>query len=58
MGRSMIWIAGLFNSDARESGEMLYQLENEYLFDSSKFEEHFFSPTPYEEGIRETARRT
>jgi len=36
---------------------MLYQNEHDYIFDSSKFERRFSStPTPYEEGIRETVR--
>jgi len=41
----------------RELGEMLYQNDRDYLFDSSKFERRFdFTPTQYEEGIRTTAR--
>jgi nucleoside-diphosphate-sugar epimerase len=40
----------------KELGEMLYQNEFPYVFDSSKFEKAFqFKPTPYEEGIRQTA---
>jgi len=46
-------LAGLFNSDIRESFEMLYQSENEYIFDSSKYETYFkIKPTPYREGIK------
>lgn len=52
LGRGSIRIAGLFNPLVRETYEMLYQNEDEYVFDSSKFEKHFgFTPTPYEEGI-------
>ena len=52
----MIKIAGFFNSDIRESYEMLYQYESEYLFDSTKFSTAFnFAPTAYEEGIRRCA---
>jgi hypothetical protein len=37
----------------RETVEMLYQYDRDYVFDSRKFEAAFdFSPTPYEEGIR------
>ncbi|HNQ82348.1 MAG TPA: NAD-dependent epimerase/dehydratase family protein [Bacteroidales bacterium] len=48
---------GLFNPIIRESLEMLYQNEVDYIFDSSKFEKAFgFAPTPYPTGIEETAR--
>jgi nucleoside-diphosphate-sugar epimerase len=47
-------IGGLFNPMLKELVEMNYQLENEYLFDSSKFEKHFdFQPTAYQEGIKQ-----
>lgn len=52
LGRGSIRIAGLFNPLVRETYEMLYQNEDEYIFDSSKFCSRFgFTPTPYEEGI-------
>ena len=52
----MIRVIGLFKPVIRESVEMLYQSEYDYLFDSSKFEKAFnFVPTPYETGIRRTA---
>jgi nucleoside-diphosphate-sugar epimerase len=54
--RPMIRLAGLFNSDVRESYEMLYQNDSSYLFDSTKFCKSFdFVPTSYPEGIRQTA---
>jgi nucleoside-diphosphate-sugar epimerase len=47
---------GLFVPVMKELGEMLYQNEFSYVFDSSKFENAFqFTPTSYEEGIRQTA---
>ncbi len=50
--------AGVFDTLMREVGEMLYQNETDYVFDSSRFERRFaFIPTPYEQGIRETVRR-
>jgi nucleoside-diphosphate-sugar epimerase len=53
--RWMIHMAGLFNGIVRESVEMLYQNDFDYLFDSSKFEKAFnFQATPYSQGIRET----
>lgn len=55
LSRWMIKLAGIFDSTIRESYEMLYQSEFEYLFDSTKFERAFdFRPTSYVEGIRET----
>ena len=55
-GRWMIRAGGLFDRTIRELGEMLYQYEAPYLFDSSKFERTFdVTPTPYAEGIRATA---
>jgi nucleoside-diphosphate-sugar epimerase len=57
LGRGMMRFAGLFVEAIRESREMLYQYEAEYLFDSTKFEKAFgFTPTTYEAGIRETVR--
>lgn len=57
LSKFMIRLAGLFIKPIKESYEMLYQSDSEYLFDSSKFEKHFsFSPTSYEEGIKETAK--
>jgi nucleoside-diphosphate-sugar epimerase len=52
----LVGMIGLFVPVMKELGEMLYQNEYPYLFDSSKFEKAFqFKPTPYEKGIRETA---
>jgi nucleoside-diphosphate-sugar epimerase len=52
----LIGIIGLFVPVMKELGEMLYQNEFPYEFDSSKFEKAFqFKPTSYEEGIRKTA---
>ena len=53
LSKSMFKIGGLFNSMVNESIEMLYQSENEYLFDSSKFAKKYFKATPYEYGIEE-----
>jgi nucleoside-diphosphate-sugar epimerase len=52
----MVRMAGVFNPIVKESIEMIYQNEFDYLFDSSKFEKAFgFRPTTYEAGIKETA---
>lgn len=55
LNRFMINAVGLFIPEVRESKEMMYQLDSDYLFDSSKFESAFnIKPTDYKEGIRET----
>jgi nucleoside-diphosphate-sugar epimerase len=52
----MIRLGGIFDRTTAELHEMLYQYESEYMFDSTKFETAYsFQPTPYEQGIRETA---
>ncbi len=52
----MLQAVGLFVPIMKELGEMAYQNEFAYDFDSSKFEKAFnFRPTSYEEGIRQTA---
>ena len=56
LSRPLIKIAGFFDSDVRQSYEMLYQSDSEYLFDSTKFSKAFgFQPTSYAEGSRATA---
>ncbi len=51
----MLTLAGLFDKTLRELPEMSYQNDRDYIFDSTKFEKHFaFTPTSYEQGIRET----
>jgi len=51
----MVRMAGLFDKTVFESLEMIYQSENDYQFDSTKFNDYFnFKPTSYQEGIRET----
>ncbi len=49
----MVRILGLFIPLMRELVEMMYQYEQDYFFDSTKFENSFkLKPTPYVEGIR------
>jgi nucleoside-diphosphate-sugar epimerase len=56
LSRPMIWLAGIFVPLIRESYEMLYQYEADYIFDSSRFGGAFaFTPTAYAEGVRLTA---
>jgi len=55
LSKWMISMAGLLDGDIRNSLEMLYQSDSDYIFDSSKFEKEFnFIPISYEEGIRHT----
>jgi nucleoside-diphosphate-sugar epimerase len=55
LSKPLIKIAGWFDSDIRESYEMLYQSDSEYIFDSTKFLKAYkFAPTSYAEGIRHT----
>ena len=54
--KPMIRLAGLFDPTVRESYEMLYQSEYDYIFDSTKFEKAFnFEPTSYTQGVRSTS---
>ena len=53
----MIKVIGWFNPFMSELHEMLYQDEFGYILDSSKFEKTFrYTPTSYEEGVKETAK--
>lgn len=50
--RWLVTILGLFMPLMRELKEMMYQYEQDYVFDSSKFEKHFMmKATPYEAGL-------
>lgn len=53
----LVKLMGLFVPVMKEFPEMNYQFENDYVFDSSKFEEKFgWGATSYAEGIKETVR--
>jgi len=53
----MIQMVGYFVPVVKESIEMLYQNEYDYLFDSSKFEKAFnYVPTSYKDGIAATVK--
>ena len=53
----MIRMAGLFNPIIRESMEMMYQYDRDYLFDSTKFDKAFkFDTVSYAEGIKNTLK--
>jgi len=53
--RSLITAAGVFSPLLHEVTEMLYQKEEPYVVDGSRFASRFgFEPTPIEEGVRRT----
>jgi nucleoside-diphosphate-sugar epimerase len=57
LNKGTLRLVGLFNGVVRESIEMLYQNDADYLFDSGKFDRAFdLKATPYEQGIEGTAR--
>ena len=50
----MIKLIGLFIPFMKEMPEMMYQYDQDYVFDSSKFEKKFnVKSTTYEQGVRE-----
>jgi nucleoside-diphosphate-sugar epimerase len=53
--RLLLQVVGLFNPDAGELVEMLYEFEQPFIVDSSKFEKTFnVSATPFEQSILAT----
>jgi nucleoside-diphosphate-sugar epimerase len=57
LSKNMIKLIGLFVPVLKEFGEMMYQYENDYFFDSSKFEKAFdIKATSYQQGIAETLK--
>jgi len=55
VSRPMMTLAGLFDANIRETKEMLYEFEEPYSVDSSKYEHAFGKhATSYEDGIRQT----
>jgi nucleoside-diphosphate-sugar epimerase len=55
MGRTMMRIGGLFVPEAKEMVEMMYEFEQPFIVDSSKFEKTFgMKATPMKEAIKAT----
>ena len=53
----MIQMAGIFNPIIKESVEMLYQYDSDYIFDSGKFDKAFkFDKVLYADGIRNSVK--
>lgn len=58
LNKTFIKILGLINADLKEFGEMLYQYDRDYVFNSAKFENAFdFKPTSYQQGIKQIIRK-
>ena len=56
--RFLVNIMGWFNALMSEMVEMMYQYDQDYVFDSSKFESEFeMYPTSYEEGVKEIVKQ-
>ncbi|HYK77308.1 MAG TPA: NAD-dependent epimerase/dehydratase family protein [Daejeonella sp.] len=57
IGKTMIRLLGFFIPIMRETYEMLYQYDRDYVFNSDKFENRFsFKPTSYLDGIKEIVK--
>jgi len=57
INKTMLWLVGLFKKVVAGTVEMYYQYENDYVFNSDKFEKKFnFKPTTYRDGIQEMAK--
>jgi nucleoside-diphosphate-sugar epimerase len=56
LSRGLLRVVGWFTPEVRESMEMLYQFETDYLFSSKKFEAGFsMKPVSYRDGLAATA---
>ncbi len=57
LSKFTIRMLGLFVPVLRELVEMMYQFENDYIFDSKKMDDQFqIKPTPYKVGIETTMK--
>jgi len=57
LSKGMLRLISLFVPVLREFPEMMYQYDNDYIFDSSKIEKAFsIEATPYKTGIAETLK--
>jgi nucleoside-diphosphate-sugar epimerase len=55
MGKTMMWIGGLFIPAAKEMVEMMYEFEKPFVVDSSKFEKTFgMQATPMKDALKTT----
>jgi nucleoside-diphosphate-sugar epimerase len=55
----LLKVLGWFMPLMREMLEMMYQYDRDYVFDSTKFNTRFnFTPTTYQQGVKETIAQT
>lgn len=55
VSRLLLWIVGLTNAVLRESKELLYEFNEPFLIDGSKYAQAFGgTPTPHQEAMRRT----
>lgn len=56
LGRGLLRFVSLFNAEAREFLELLYEFEEPLVLDGSKYTAAFgsYPATPHEEGVRRT----
>lgn len=55
MGKLMMWMGGFFVPEAKEQVEMMYEFDQPFIVDSSKFEKTFdMKAMPMKEAIKET----
>ena len=55
MGKLMMWMGGFFVPEAKEQVEMMYEFDQPFIVDSSKFEKTFgMQATPLKEAVKET----
>lgn len=55
MGKMMMRLGGLFIPPARETVEMMYEFEKDFVVDGSQFTKAFGLPaTPYRDGVKQT----
>ena len=58
INKLMLQLFGLFNPLVKDSVEMYYQYDHNYVFNSDKFEKHFnIKPTSYRDGIIELSQK-
>jgi nucleoside-diphosphate-sugar epimerase len=57
VNKLMLQLMGLFNKVIKDSVEMYYQYDHDYIFDSTKFEKAFgVQPTSYADGIKQLSQ--
>lgn len=54
-GKPLLWVMGFFDKNVQEIVEMVYEFDQPFVLDSSKFTRTFgIQPTPLQEAVRQT----